>query len=619
MPDQFGTATLAGTSTLTADGAEGIQAAAALAGTSTLTPAGQVYVQGRATLAGRARLVATPPFAQSWDPTKQQAQYRVRVVNRDGDGYSEFSNAVIESVSWELNGIGACDFSVPVMDDAAAFIKIPEREVQVWRGNHLLWWGVMVRAVADGATVKLQCQDLRWYLTRRFFGKADRTNYLFDPSFEGDGTPAPGGTVWNMGFRNPLEPLTGRNPAFWLFEYRTDKVMLGNRSLYMEQLDATRPKYGIAAGQQFLYTIDDEVDPEGTEWTFAVWVYIVSSKWRGVHLEGGGDGIQLVRYSTTETVTITPEGGGTPVVFPAPIEGTGAPIDENTPQDTWVRLECTLRQPFKAGEAEWIQVGVNCPNGAMYVDAASFTLSEKTAFYDKDQAEIISGILDHAQDPAYYKSPLNFDKDLPLTGVIRTREYWHSDHQVIGDAIDEFHALDQGVDTDIVITADTRTFTLYYPRKGIERADLVLELGKNIETYVVNYVGDETASSVVVLGDGSGSDREEGGAYDLDALEDGLMLERVFNAKPDSHIRTLDDQAARGLQRLRRPVVVPDITTYEGSTRLIGVLQTGDVVPVRISRGFVQINDLYRIVGIKLDPKTERLTYSINPAETSYS
>ena len=584
-------------------------------------PDAPVQVRGDASLVGRARLVGTPPFAQSWDPTKQQAQYRVRVVDLSGDGYADFENATISNVVWELNGLGSCTFTVPVLDPKTEHLLIPEREVQIWRGNQLLWWGVMVRAEANATQVTVQCQGLKWYLTRRFFGKVDRTNWLFDPSFEGE--PAvPGGPTgpWTMGIKTPIEPLANRNPAFWKFERRKDKTVLGKWSLYAEQVDPDRPKYGIAVGQSFIYEVDDEVDPNGTEWTFAVWVYIVSSKWRGIHTWGGGadDGIRIARYSTTEVVAIAPEGGGPTLIFPKPIESVRTVIDENTPQDTWVRLECTLTQPFKAGEPELVQVSIEVPNGAIYIDAASFTRAEKTAFYDKDQALILRGILDHAQDPNYSKTPLNISQNIPLTGVIRTREYWHSEHQVISDALDEFHSLHDGVDTDIVITPTTRTFTSYYPRKGIRRSDLVLELGRNIETFSVVYDGNEVANSVIVLGDGAGSDREEGGAYDPDALVDGLVLERVFNAIPGSHIRTLDDQAMRGLQRLKKPVIIPSITTYEKAERLIGVLQTGDVVPVRINHGFVQINADYRIVSISLDPTTERITYTINPADSSF-
>lgn len=623
-PVTNGQAVLAGTATLSATAAAPTNGAAVLAGFATISPTGTVLINGRALLAGRGRFVASAPFLQSWDPAKQSAQYRLRIVDLSGDGYTEFDKAVISDVVWELNGIGSCKFTVPVLDPKATHIKIPEREVQVWRGNQLLWWGVMVRATANNATLEIQCVGLKWYLTRRFFGKVDRTNYLYDPSFEGDTTPPPvvagSSGVWNMGWRSPIEPYSGRNPAHWLIEYRTDKVVTGSRSLYMEQVSSTQPKYGISASQSFAYEIDASVDPQGTEWTFAVWVYIVGAKWRGVHSGGGiDDGLTIARYSTTETILIGVEGSSDPPIpFPAPIESVSTPIDENTPQDTWIRLECTLRQPFKAGEPEFIQVSINCPNGAMYADAATFTLSEKTAFYDQDQATIISGVLDHAQDVDYYKSPLNIEKNVPLTGVLRTREYWHSEHQVISDALDEFHTLHEGVDTDIVITPTRRIYTSYFPRKGIERPHLVLELGRNIETFTVNYDGTETSNSIVVLGDGAGSDREEGGAMDANALTDGLILERVFNAIPGSHIKTLDDQAYRGLQRLKSPVIIPSITTYEGSTRLIGVLQTGDVVPVRISHGFVQVNAKYRIISISLDPRTERLTYSINPAETSF-
>lgn len=584
-----------------------ILGSATLSGTATISPDGSIIVHGRARLDGRGRLVATVPFVQTSDPFTQAIQYRVRVVDFQGNGYADFENATLTNVHWELNGIGTCTFTIPTLDPKAIHLQVPKREVQIWRGNQLLWWGVMIRALANHDVTEVQCESLLWYYSRRFFGKADRTNHLENGSFE------LGAAHWDIGYVTYAEPIANVTHANYQWSIKTDKVVTGDKSLYLEQTGTVQ--YGVKASQGFEFTVDDAIDPEGTEWTFAVWVYIPSNKW--VAANEAGRGVSITRYSTTEFDVVTPTGGGTPKSFPKVVEAVNISIEEDTPKDIWIRFEATLVQPFKSGEAEMVTCRVVCPHGAIYIDEATFTAAERTAFYDKDQAEIIRGILDHAVDPAYFKSDLNIDKNVQDTGIIRTREYWHSEHMLIGDALAEFPTLHQGVDIDIVVSPTTRTFTTYFPRKGIERPDTVLELGRNIETFSVNYDGAETANSIVVLGDGEGSDREEGGAYDLESL-DGLVLEKVYNATPGSHIRTLDDQALRGLERYKVPVVIPNVTTYEGVGRLIGVLQVGDVVPVRINHGWVQVNDLYRIISITLDPLTERLTYAINPAEYSF-
>jgi hypothetical protein len=600
-----GSAVLAGDSTFTGTYTPPSAGSVVFAGASTISTSGTVVVHGRALLDGRSKFIATHPFIYTFEPETQKTQYRLRIVDKEGNGYADLDKATIKTIGWELNGIGSVTFSVPTLDPKALFIRVPEREVQVWRGAQLIWWGVMVRAEANDNSVDVQCSSLEWYFTKRFFGKVDRTNHLQNPSFE------EGASHWDIDYLTYAEPTANINYSNFVWSIVDEPVVLGGKALRLQQTGTI--KYGFKVSQGFLFTQDPAIDPEGTQWTFAIWVYIPSDDWVAANEQSRG--ISVTRYSTTQSDTVTPEGGGTPRNFPKVVEAVNVSIDDDTPMDTWVRFEAELVVPFKNNEPEQITCRVVCPNGTIYLDAASFTAAEKLGAYSEDQTSIISRIIEHAQDPDYGKSDLNINYNLPPTGIKRTREYWHSEHQIIGDALDEFSTLENGVDLEVVVGPNHRIYTSYFPRKGIYRPDIVLEHGRNIEDFTVYYDGIDTANSIVVLGDGEGSDREEGGAMDATALEGGLILEKVYNATPGSHIQTLDDQAARGLERFKSPFVVPNITTHEHAGRLIGVLGTGDIVSVRINYGFVQVNDLHRIHGITLDPNTERLTYSIAKLE----
>jgi hypothetical protein len=609
----YGSATLAGAATMTATAGTPTNGSASLAGSASLTAAGQLKVEASALLEGRASLSARTPLVITTDPSAQKVQYRVIVVDYQGNRYADLEQVDLSNITWELNGIHTADFTLPLNDPKAVHLKTPEREVQIWRGNRLLTWMVITSMWVEGATIRVQCKGLRWYFSRRFFGKADRTNYVKNGSFE------QGLAYWDF-FYNVLEPQANLTHSNYTASISTAKTVVGSKSLKITDQNAT-PQFGISATQVFIMTVDDAIDPEGTIWTLAVWVYVEdfqSSDRRA--------GVTIQRSSTTQTVTIT-RPGGTPTVYPKVISATRIPIDEDTPKGVWTRMEIEMTQPFRNDQPEFVLVRITSPKGIIYIDEVTLTAAEKTSFYDKDQALIVKGIVDHCQDTNYGKSSLNMQTNTPLTGIIRTREYWHSEHQVCADALNEFHSLYQGVDSEITVTPTTRTYTTYYPRKGIHRPDTVLEHGKNIAAYSVEYSGEETANSVVVLGDGEGSDREEGGAIDNTSLG-GLILEKVYNATPGSHIKTLDQQAQRGVERFKKPVVIPQITTYDNRGDLLETLQVGDVVPVRIQQkinvdgewvdGFVQINEDYRIMAISLDPKADQILFTINPAATSF-
>src|SRR4029079_10500561 len=67
---------------------------------------------------------------------------------------------------------------------AVAEFRDPAREIQIWQDSLLWFWGPVVRLEIDDDTAQIQCSDPRWYLTRRFFGEADRTNVIDNGDFE---------------------------------------------------------------------------------------------------------------------------------------------------------------------------------------------------------------------------------------------------------------------------------------------------------------------------------------------------------------------------------------------------------------------------------------------------
>lgn len=530
--------------------------------------------------------------------------YRLVVVNHAGDRITELDKASIGNPSWEHNGPGVLDWSMSARDPKHAACLPFQHEVQLWKGQSMIWSGPIVAPLGNPNGRGYQAAEPLWYFTRRFFGKADRTNYLPNGDFEA------GLAHWNFNIASPLEPASGRSSSHWNVRRSGIRAMTGRFSLRMEQETAGVPKYGFSAGQVFEWTIDPEdAGPEGSVWTITAYAYIPSADWRDPALHRIG--LSVGRFSTTETVDLAPEdGSGSPVSFPAPLEVATSAMDDYTPQDQWVRMSASVQQP-PLGDTELIVVGLFCPDGVVFWDRVSLTLDEATRFSRVDQADILAGIVAHLQDPAYGKSDLGITSRTSPTGVLRDRTYYHAEHGNGFDALAEFPTLDDGVDFSVETTPTSRVFTTHYPERGHDRSrSVVLEYGRNVETYTYGWDGTRAASLVITLGSGDGSGREEGFARDT-ALFGGVTMEEVYVAPEGSDISTLDNRAAERLNLVRDPEIL-ELTTNENAIPLIGVLGVGDRVYVRVKDGPLDIDGVRRIVRMVLDTKTDVLTITTN-------
>lgn len=521
---------------------------------------------------------------------------RVILTDVDGTPIVEYDNADIGKLTFELNQPDEWEFTVPATDPKLSnivdgFVK----EAQLWRGDQLLTWGPVTQPQMNKDVAKIKGSGALWHLTRRHVGKANRTNYVTNGDFE-DGLSG-----WTIGVLEANEPH--RSPSNWSASIKTNRQVTGDRSLYLRQVSSTQPKYGFCASQFFEWDVPAE-NLDGDRWTLVAYAWVDSAQWRNAL--PGRDGMWLQRVSTVDFVSIAPEGGGTATVYPVTIEKGIASIDESTPQDTWVRMEIPLVQPI-TDDTEIIRVVLACPNGGVYWDRVSLTLDEATRFYETDQATIISDLVEHLQDEDYDKNDANIVAECPETGVERDRIYYHSEHPNGFRSIEEFTTLDDGVDISMDYTPTTRTLRTHYPRRGRHLPEYALELGRNIADFSWTFQGEEAASSVIVLGSGNGSDREEASAIDSSNFAGGLTLEEVFVAPPDTKIDSLANIAAERLFVTSSPyiVAVKTIPAFGDQKDPVGILQVGDTVPLKIEYGALSINDTYRVIRMSIGPDDE--------------
>lgn len=528
-----------------------------------------VYSTARSSGSG-ARLTTAPNTA-----------YRIVITQVDGTKVAELENAVLGTLHWELSGDHTFSFVLPSSDPKVVHLQVPAREVQVWRGKNLIWWGVMVRLSATAIGVTVQCVGLAWYFKNRVFGPLPIPSLMTNGDFE-NGT---------AGWTAQASP---GGPTFAYWASTKSLAFIGTHSLRMTSNNANGTD--IWTGRYFTYNVPSTNDRADIV-TVVAWAYVEAftgpaKNNRGLYVEVK-DSTGTVSYSYAATQIIA-----------------------TTPKKTWIRFEVAVTvQPRAAAQRIYVRLyGIH---GTIYWDAVSASADTRLGYKNVEQATILKGIVEHAQNPAVGKPTLNIGTSIPVTSVKRSREYVYYNHGNIREALDEFPTLDKGMEWDIEFTPTTRTFVAYYPRKGARRGNSVLELGRNLVDYTVDIDGEQTANSVSVVAAGEGSDREEAAAKDATTMGT-LVLEKVYNATPGSAPQSLQAQADRGLKRYKSPVTIPQIVTHEGAGDLIGAVNVGDVVPVKIVHGFVNLNTDYRVIAMDLDPQKEQITYTINPAATSF-
>lgn len=470
----------------------------------------------------------------------------------------------IRPPSFPLNAPATVELEVETVNTAAvAEFRDPTREIQIVRDGTVLFWGPVVRVEIDDDRGHIQCADPRWYFTRRFFGKADRANLLTNGDFE-DGL-----TGWTASGLTPVIDPT--------------RYAQGTRSV---RLTGTTDGHDTYETQTYTHT--HQFSPEGDELTIATQVWVPSADYRG-DADGSLGLFAERRDSGGALLDVAGDSG----------DDHPALIDAALPKDEWKHLETTLPG---VKEGDTVEVRLYPPFGTANYDLVTVTLHESLSFLEQDMATIIRGIVAYAQgaDFDHGKSDLSIDVDVDPTGVTLSRSFQFDEHQNIGDALAEFLGRRGGV--DYTFDAATRTLVVSHPQAGTVHDDLTLVHGVNVTKFRLSEDRTQKADTSVVLGPGDGPDREEGGAT---ATPVGPTLEDVTVAPDGTSVAELDRVSAERLAVLTHPEVL-EVT----ATGIIGLLNPGDWVPVTIDN--IDLNDVYRVMTITLDPANDSVTATLN-------
>lgn len=325
--------------------------------------------------------------------------------------------------------------------------------------------------------------------------------------------------------------------------------------------------------------------------TFVGWTKI--TKWLGPSKDGWGVYIQIVNPAKPKVI----------------VDSAHADIDEKTPRDRWIRMEASVEVPADGISYE-VQVRFYPPAGTALWTRGGLYPGDQLAFFDADQALIIKGLVEHAQDTTIGKGNLSIATNCQPTGITRTREYPYDERMPIETAISEIAALYRGPEVTMQVTATTQTVTTHHPRQGKATSEVLVH-GGSVVAYEAPTDTRDSASSIILQADQSGADREEGYASDPLAL-DGLLLERVISTEGETPVTELEEGATHALGMYKRPqpsvwvTIDPRRTGY-----MLGAVGQGDTVRAIIQQ--VGIDGTHRFVKRRLHPAGDMLEMMLTP------
>jgi hypothetical protein len=532
---------------------------------------------------------------------------RVYIVDTAGATLGVIDQATGITTRHPLNQWDTFEFTIPTEDDKAHLIlDEPIREAQVWWEDVLLSWGPMLRPSVNEDTITVRGAGAPWYLSRRHVGKASRDNQLTNAGFES------GLSGWNINktkyFLDFQSPPAGEATVGLSVNAKEGTRVLEIDATMVEDPVGSGQKWGDVFAWQEL-VIDGGV--RGTTVTLAGWVWVDTILAGFDDFEPHRFGLVLTRLETDWRTnnawqTANPASntwGGVRAFYTDNLEVQTARIDENTPSDRWHRLETSITVP--PGETQSVICRLSGISGTVFWDRITATLDTAFEAYDTDQADIVCDLVEHAQDPAFDKNDVNLTCESPTTGVYRDLVSLHSQHANIWNLIDGYPGMRDGLDVGVRYTPTDRVVTTHYPTKGRYQAGLALQLGRNVSSYRwVPFDANAATSSVVVLGDGAGSDREETSAIDDTAFPDGLILETVQAVSADTPVEELDEIAAEAATTLKNPQTLEIVTFQNDHTMperdFIGRLEVGDTIPVTIRQGRI-VDPTGQITGWEVD------------------
>lgn len=236
----------------------------------------------------------------------------------------------------------------------------------------------------------------------------------------------------------------------------------------------------------------------------------------------------------------------------------------------------------------------------------------------------------------WVQAQLNGDRRIasaavPGSGIFRARPTMgggaSGDYPNVYDLLQELPRLYQGYDFDIVLFNDgRREFTPYYPSKGTRKPQYALEFDERGRKFVEGLEGYKedgfqqgtdvynTGGTITDTTTEPDTQLKIVGHYEDTTASGSPKYGRMTKVMSDGQIidlgwltdRAQEEEILRG-----QPVTTANIVVSEN---LLGLIETGDILPCRINYGRIKMNGDYKIINIKWRNGSRNLLLGVQPA-----
>jgi hypothetical protein len=253
---------------------------------------------------------------------------------------------------------------------------------------------------------------------------------------------------------------------------------------------------------------------------------------------------------------------------------------------------------------------------------------DQRAIYDTlvysgiDQLAIVRDILSYAQNrigPVGNYVGFSFGGDIGInlgletSGVLRDRTYNWYEAKGVKAAIEELsqvnNGFDFGVSVDWINNVPTKTFHLYYPRRGLAAtaSGLVWEFPGNVIKVRFPKDGKSMATHIMSFGAGNADNRLKAEVVDTSLIDAGYPLLDKTTTHGDVTIQnTLNDWSTAELKAYNSPVFLPELTVKMDRFPIFGQFQQGDEFRFIYNGPYSYkqpIDTYFRIIDIKTQPQ----------------
>ncbi|MGA1047903.1 MAG: hypothetical protein ACO3UU_07820, partial [Minisyncoccia bacterium] len=200
----------------------------------------------------------------------------------------------------------------------------------------------------------------------------------------------------------------------------------------------------------------------------------------------------------------------------------------------------------------------------------------------------------------------------------RDRAYYD---ELIGEKIIQLTEVINGFDFLITPSIKINTLGVFnvYVKRGSTITDFRLEYGEGLKNNIQSWSRKRTLSdifnSLIVEGEGLGDAKLKSTETDTSSINAIGLLEGRKQEKSISQQTTLDQKADEYIRISKTEQPIYDIT-LNNAYNDFGKYDVGDIVPIRIKYGYVDINTTMRIYGIDVrvsDAGEESIKLTISP------